>query len=56
MEFLDCVGIVVGHTADAHADSSEFILNVTQFHELTHAEWSPIDTAIENKEQAFGAH
>ena len=49
MKGFDGLHVVIGHTADAHTNGFKFLLDVTQFHELTHAKWSPIDAAIEYK-------
>ena len=49
MKRFDALDVGISHAADAHTNGFEFFLDVTQFHELTHAEWSPIDAAIKYK-------
>ena len=49
MKRFDGLDVVISHATDAHTNGFEFFLDVTQFHELTHAEWSPVDAAIKHE-------
>ena len=49
MECLDDFGFVVSHANDTDTDSFELVFEVVQFHELTNAEGSPVDGAIEDE-------
>jgi len=55
MECLDDFGFVVSHAndtdtdTDTDTDSFELVFEVVQFHELTNAEGSPVDGAIEDE-------
>jgi hypothetical protein len=54
VELLDDLRLVIGHADDTYADGFELVSDVIQFHELTNAEWSPVDRSVENKQQPVG--
>ena len=49
MECLDDFRLVEGHANDTDTDGLELVFDFIQFHELTNAEGSPVDGAIEDE-------